>query len=361
MALRKGSWFGLPEFGLTEKVGSLLGAPRTAQGGSNIFGNTLKQASTGGQVQGASTQPYTVEGAPSGYTAPSSGGTYTSGGSGTPTPSTSGQPSDGGGDAGYDYVGALRSAFDQSRSALQGILPTYDSDFSNFKSTVEGGVNRAKDTLTTQNAEDERLYGQSLKSLLQSDQELRQRRQGVFSSLNALDSSSFRDDVTKADQSLLENQQGLEGEKRRTFDARQREYAAYEQEANSKIASYANEIQRAKQALQQAIASVNMDEASSIQNYIGQLQQQAQQVNSQREALALNLTQLQAQGTDVVGNLGRMNLQGFSNIFGQNLANRVKDVTARYTLPQQQVAGSGYINPKSGKAYTDDERRLLGI
>lgn len=43
--LRTGSW-GTPELGLTEAIGSLFGAPRTAQGGSNLFGGT-SSASTG--------------------------------------------------------------------------------------------------------------------------------------------------------------------------------------------------------------------------------------------------------------------------------------------------------------------------
>ena len=34
-----GSWFGLPDFGITEAIGSAVGAGRTAQGGSNVLGN----------------------------------------------------------------------------------------------------------------------------------------------------------------------------------------------------------------------------------------------------------------------------------------------------------------------------------
>lgn len=57
---RAGSWslfgVGLPEFGLTEKLGGIIGAPRTAQGGSNIFGGSqamVSPAPSGGQVMGA--------------------------------------------------------------------------------------------------------------------------------------------------------------------------------------------------------------------------------------------------------------------------------------------------------------------
>lgn len=38
-----GSWFGLPDFGITEAIGGLLGAPRTAQGGSNVLGAPTQQ------------------------------------------------------------------------------------------------------------------------------------------------------------------------------------------------------------------------------------------------------------------------------------------------------------------------------
>lgn len=284
-------------------------------------------------------------------------------GGGGYSPATSGQSfggdsGGGGGDGGYDYVAALRESFNQSRAALEGMLPTYDSDFSNFKTNVESGIGRAKDTLQAQNSEDELMYGQSLKSLLQNDQSIRQRQQGVFSGLNALDSSAYKDDVLKQDQFLQEQQSGLGAEKQKTYDQRQRDYAAYEQDATSKISSYQNEITRAKQALQQSIASTNMDEASSIQNYISQLQAQQQQINQGREAFAMQLAQLQAQGTDVVGNLSKTNLGAFTNQFGQGLSSRLQSALGRYAQPQGGVVGSGFIGSSS---MNDDQKRQLGL
>lgn len=47
MALpHSGSWFGLPDFGVTEKIGSFLGTPQTQQGGSNLSSVFAPQAST---------------------------------------------------------------------------------------------------------------------------------------------------------------------------------------------------------------------------------------------------------------------------------------------------------------------------
>lgn len=40
----QGSWLGMPDYGITEAIGGLLGTPRTAQGGSNILGTNQSSA-----------------------------------------------------------------------------------------------------------------------------------------------------------------------------------------------------------------------------------------------------------------------------------------------------------------------------
>lgn len=50
VAIHQGSWLGLPDFGLTEKIGDFFGSQRTTQGGSNIFGT--KNASEPNEVMG---------------------------------------------------------------------------------------------------------------------------------------------------------------------------------------------------------------------------------------------------------------------------------------------------------------------
>lgn len=359
----KGSWFGLPEFGVTEKIGSLLGSPTTKQGGSNIFGSQIKSKAMQPSVQGARTSSVTPQKdadqqAFQNYV-DSQKGTYNTGSGSSVVPSSSGESVSGGGDSGgYDYLGALRNSFGQSKGALEAMLPTYDSDYANYEKSINSNIDTALQTKTAQDQADEVTYGKSLKSLLQSDRELKQRRQGVFSALNSLDSSAYRDDVTKGDQALLENQQELESEKKRYMDDRQKEYTAYENNAKSQLGAYKNEINRAKQGLQQAIASVNMDEAASIQNYIDKLNSEAQQVQSNLQATALNLAQLQAQGTDVAGNLSKLNMGQFANTFGQNIANRVGQLTSKYTLPSQNAQGSGYIG-RSGKRYNSEQEAMV--
>lgn len=351
-----GQKYKLPEVKLSEQFGNYQPIPKAYAQSAPVTKN----------VQGASTSKVTSQMDANQQQfqnyVDSQKGTYNTGSGSSVVPSSSGESVSGGGDSGgYDYLGALRNLFGQSKGALEAMLPTYDSDYANYEKNATSQIDTATQTKEQQDQADEATYGKSLKSLLQSDRELKQRRQGVFSGLNSLDSSAYRDDVTKGDQALLENQQELEGEKRRYSQERSRELTTYVNDVKSKLGAYSNEISRAKQGLQQAIASVNMDEASSIQNYIDKITSEAQQLQSNLQATAMNLAQLQAQGTDVVGNLSKMNMGAFANTFGQNLAKRVGEITQRYSLPQQAVAGSGYINPSTGKSFTDEERRLLGI
>jgi hypothetical protein len=52
-----GSWLGLPDFGITEAIGGLIGAPRTSQGGSNVLGSQKAAAPMQKSVQGAKQVP----------------------------------------------------------------------------------------------------------------------------------------------------------------------------------------------------------------------------------------------------------------------------------------------------------------
>lgn len=55
-----GSWFGLPDFGLTEWVGSLLGSGTTSQGGSDIIPNAPAPSGGGGGGGGGTPPPTTT-------------------------------------------------------------------------------------------------------------------------------------------------------------------------------------------------------------------------------------------------------------------------------------------------------------
>lgn len=115
-----GSWFGLPDFGVTEAVGGLLGQPRTAQGGSNLFGGTRAQTPTqpSGQVLG------TTNTGPGGAY-PIAGGRPTGGGSPVNTLSAPVQQT-----SLPDYAAETRNAINSG----------YDSYFSQLDDVLNNGL-----------------------------------------------------------------------------------------------------------------------------------------------------------------------------------------------------------------------------
>lgn len=361
----KGTWgignFRIPDFGITE---NLFGAKPTAKPSTfynppaaSKASNTITYRPTSASVLGASSSrtPSSLAGATvqASYQ-PSTGGQSAGGGGGGGSYSAP-QESGGGQDYG-DYLNELRSAYGGVRSSLEGMLPTYDADFNNFKTQSQDFVNQAKGTLETQTQDLGRRYGDSLKSLLQSDKDIRGRTNSTFSGLGALDSSAYRDELNKQDQYLLDSQGKLDFQKNKDITDAQTMFANYEKEQLGKINSYQNEINRAKQSIQSAIANSRLDEAESIIGYTNQLRQEQQNIQNQMQQYQMQLAQLQAQGVDVIGNLKKINGVDFNNQFGQNLASRYNTVTGRYQMPTQAPTGAGYI----GSSKADEERRLLG-
>lgn len=123
-----GSW-GLPDFGITEKIGDLMGASRTYQGGSNIrpyqtdFSGTVNYANLGngglqptGQVQGANTY----------------------------------QPSGGGGGQPQQQQSIMDSVTDNTQNHYQNLLSNaqglYDHRAAELNNQL-GGLGREKDSL----------------------------------------------------------------------------------------------------------------------------------------------------------------------------------------------------------------------
>lgn len=163
MAIHAGSWMGLPDFGITEKIGSLFGAPRTSQGGSNLIGgNDVQTLGTSNYVppQFGPQQPPPINYPPGG-----GGGT---GGGGSPTTQNSGfnynpqitSPSDplGGGGSQLDAINQQFNDFNnyldtQSSTANQNFTDTkslYDTQKANtqqqFSTDQQNQVEQAKKT-----------------------------------------------------------------------------------------------------------------------------------------------------------------------------------------------------------------------
>lgn len=290
------------------------------------------------------------------YVAPTAGGgSYPKGptssspvttGGGSYNPSTGGQSIGGGGDGGGYDDSALRSAWDSSRSALESILPTYDADYANFESLVNKNLATAKDTLGRTVGDLTQRYGTSLKNLLQTSRDLGQRTKSTFSGLGTLDSSAFGDEILKQEQSDKEAIGALDLNKNKDITDANTQYNTYEGNQLNSLTAQRNEVDRLKAGVRQAIANNDIQQAAQLSNYI-------QQIQANQDSLRSNLALAAAQGTDVVGNLQKINGVDFNNLFGQNLANRANGLISRLIIPTQGGTGAGYI----GSSKEDQLRR----
>lgn len=273
---------------------------------------------------------------------------------GTYQPSSGGQPAaptgDSGGDSGSSYVDQLRQAYDYARSLVSDQLPGLEADYTRIKGDIEGALGRAKETYGEQKEDIRRGYGEGLRNLIQSNRELEQKSRNVYSGLNALDSSSFAESNEKARQSFIETQGKLTSERERSNREAERQYSAYESQANQALADLGNQYQAGRQALQSAIANNRIEEATNIMNYLQNLQNTI-------SSYKLNLAQLQAQGTDVVGALQKLNRGGLDNIFGNYLSSVYNPMMGQLKIPTNNLAGSGYI----GASKDEELKRLYGL
>lgn len=291
---------------------------------------------------------------------------------GTPTylPSTGGQSAGGGGgsignfdvpqgDSGDgNYVNELRNVFSNLRSSIGSMMPNLENTYNTVKADIEGGINRAKQVYGERKEDVNKGFGENLRSLLLSDRELGEKNRNVYSGLNALDSSSYGDAEIKRNQNVFDTQSKLIADKERQLREAEREYGAYEAEGNRALAQAASEWMQAKSALQQALAQNDLNEAAAIQNAMNDIKARAQQTQDTINAFKLNLAQMQAQGTNVIGNLQKLGADSLNNIFSGFMQNTFQPSMARLTIPQGGVKGAGFI----GRSKAEDElKKLQGL
>ncbi len=142
-----GSWFGLPDFGLTEAIQSVI-APQKAyasSGGSNLIGPSTPVPTQG--VQGTQTTNFLGGGSPSSLNVvPTGGGSGGSGGSPTGGTPTGGSPT-GGTPTGGSTPGVDNAAIDQ---AYSGELNFLNSLQPQLQSNYDTGVSAANQQYTGQ-------------------------------------------------------------------------------------------------------------------------------------------------------------------------------------------------------------------
>lgn len=172
-----GSWFGLPDFGVTEAIGGLFGAPTTNQGGSNLLGGSSAQAPTR-QVQGAQTFSPVV---PSGVGSTAYRST-------APAPTINTQPTQPNQqqqlqDSARNNISSGFDAYISSLDQQLGLLPQHYDDLSAQISNLYGGQKSTVDTSKAQT--DAQIASDSADVATQQKKSLRTLADDFNSSLDA--------------------------------------------------------------------------------------------------------------------------------------------------------------------------------
>lgn len=109
-----GSWLRMPDYGITEAIGGLLGRPRTPQGGSNVISSQPRSPSSAQVLGSTAPAPYSQPmSSPANYSSPVSGGTLSQ-----PQPQQQQQ--------GNPFQDMGQSTFDQAQAELNSALSDYD-------------------------------------------------------------------------------------------------------------------------------------------------------------------------------------------------------------------------------------------
>jgi len=355
MAVRGGSWsvggFRLPEFGITEKIQSVVSPkkPLTAQGGSSLFGSA--QVSTGTYGQGLQQQtqaPY--------------GPGLNSQGQPTYQPQTSGQGAGAGGgqqfslqgptapqETGQGDIGILRDQYGVARQGLEQQGGQLDQSYALSKGDIEGALGDAQQTATVRKQENDSQFGSLLRQGLQTYQDLNRQRSGIFSNLGSLDSSSFQEQQYRGDQEYGQLRNNTLQQQQRSGSEIDRQFDTYKRQADSELARLGLTYQQGKQQIASAIANNDLSQASAVKGYLDQIRQRAAEVQNMQAQFANQVEMLKAQGVNVKTAIAGQNPDAYQQQFSLQTANQRNALAA--ITPQQQagVQGQGYIIGKDGK------------
>lgn len=352
MPVHSGSWFGLPDFGITEKLAGFASngqrtdlsqtlnprnipqAQASQPPAGPVYGPAKPAAATGGQVLGASTggggaRPT----APSPYQAPQQQ-----------------QQQDG---SGTNLLDIIRGQFDQARNSISGLAPQIDESYNIAKGDIQHSIDDATTTANTQKENLGTQFGDILKNQLQTYQDLGRQRQGTFSSLGSLDSSQYGEQQFRADQDFANQRTTTDMEKTKSLKSVDDQFASYQKTATSELAKLGLQYQSGKQAISDALSQNNIQEASALQGALENITNRANEIQDNMRNWATQSALLKSQGVDVMGALRNIN----GDQYGSNVTNQLASARSfgNNLIPQLtgQVKGSGYIGQ------TDKEKQYL--
>lgn len=370
-----GSWWGLPDLGITEKLSNVLGQPRTAQGGSNLSGTVdytaqriagvspNPQASSGSVLGASTTQNYS----PMNYSPNVGSNTSTTNIPSAPSGPDLSNPVKqdewaraNGFDGWNAYQDLLNSSQSQSAAELASLNTEYDRNAELARNQLSALENQRTNSLA--NLDNQRNYllsqvgdqktqaysdrDKNINTAAQAARNTQAKSRNMLRALGILNSSAAGDilsrplnefDQTKAEYTQMAQQRV--GELDNFLNAKTSELAIAVKELEDNYANLASQIQtdlrfsdreradairQANAALSQRMAEIKMAQ----QEYV-------QQVEAQKANIALSLAQA-----------GQYSMPGYD--VNQMLSTMFNPQTQTYTGGQASIFG-------------DDKKRLSGL
>jgi hypothetical protein len=276
-------------------------------------------------------------------------------------PQSSGQPSGGGGAVNLQapvsapvdqdaILNQLRSAYSGARSGIEAQNPLLEQSYNTGKADIQTSVDESVAAGEAKKAELGTTFGDLLKQQLRTYQDVGRQRQGTFSSLGSLDSSAYGEQQFRADQDFSDQNNRTKLEQTRQTGAVDSQVNSFKQRATSELSRLAIQFQQGKNAIAQALAQNNIEEAGSIQSALDQIRQRAADVQNSIIEFGNQASLLKAQGVNVRTNIGQISGGDYANQVNGYLSNLTNQAKQQYTVPSDNVSGQGFIG-KSGRRY----------
>lgn len=213
MAVHPGSWFGLPDFGITEAIGSFLGAPQTSQGGSNLSSLVTGQASApaSSPMQSIPRQSIPSSSTPFGPNTPLLSSPRPTG---SPAPSQSSNPSQPSGPSPFDAAAAAAEAQRQAEIAASDaayqhqadLLLNQLGDIGNQKSVamqgLENAFNQMSGKVSEQKASSQQMADNAIQQAANTAQNTQLANRNVLRALGILNSTYAADKLSAPTQAF---------------------------------------------------------------------------------------------------------------------------------------------------------------
>jgi hypothetical protein len=314
----KGSWFGLPDFGITEKIGQFLGATPTQQGGSNVIGGDVSRLSSVVSPV-AQKQDMSSEWAGTPSTLGASTSNLLSNPQQTQQPQQQGNPFQDQGNASFDQAQAELNAalneYDRQNSLLQNQLTSTQGQKESALSGIESQYGQAQkqagaETLTAQ----ENLTSQKQKALSTS-QDVERKNRNMLRALGILSSSAAGEMLAKPGEEYATTSADLTT----AFNKRKGQVDDWLNQRLEEANTSKTDIVR---QFNDIVANINTDVRFNSQSKL-------QAVQAAQAALKENIAQLNTQA---------MQYQQAAQQYSQNMATQVAQLQL-YQNPSANISG----------------------